>query len=205
MQMLNDLDRLGIQQQKEWGEIFTGFETSNRYAVMDERGHEICYAAEISEGLGTWLLKNWLKAARPFTIKLLDAEGRSVLEVKRPFRFFFHEANIHGPDGEFMGNIKRQFSLLRRIYTIYDADGVEQAQLFGPILRPWTFLIRRDGVESGGAIRKQWSGFLKEGFSDADNFGIEFPPNATPTLKAVLLGSVFLIDFCHFENTSNNN
>ena len=76
-------------------------------------------------------------------------------------------------------------------------------QLFGPILHPWTFQIRSRGVEVG-AIKKKWSGLATEAFTKADNFGVQFPPDADPQLKAVLLGAVFLIDFCHFEKGNNN-
>jgi len=51
---------------------------------------------------------------------------------------------------------------------------------------------------------KKWSGLLKEGFTDADNFGVMFPKEWESKLKALFLGAVFLIDFVHFENKSNN-
>lgn len=40
--------------------------------------------------------------------------------------------------------------------------------------------------------------------ADADNFGVTFPPDATPELKAVLLGAVFLIDFMFFEDNESS-
>ena len=95
--------------------------------------------------------------------------------------------------------MKRNFSLLRRIYTVYGADGREAFQLFGPILHPWTFQIRSRGTEVG-KITKKWSGLLKESFTDADNFGVLFPADWPVERKGLFLGAVFLIDFVHFEN-----
>ena len=86
---------------------------------------------------------------------------------------------------------------------MYDSQGQELFELFGPILHPWTFQIMRDGVEYG-KITKRWSGLLKEAFTDADKFGVEFPADWDVTVKAVLLAAVFLIDFVHFENKGNN-
>ena len=99
--------------------------------------------------------------------------------------------------------IERRFSVLRRIYSVLDGSGKEAFQLFGPILHPWTFEIRKDGAEYG-KITKQWSGLLKEGFTDADNFGVMFPAEWDVKLKALFLGAVFLIDFAHFENKGDN-
>ena len=55
-----------------------------------------------------------------------------------------------------------------------------------------------------GKISKQWSGVLKEAFTDADNFGISFPMDLDVKIKATLLGAVFLIDFMFFEETVND-
>jgi len=51
-------------------------------------------------------------------------------------------------------------------------------------------------------ILKKWTGLLKEGFTDADNFGVNFPSDWPVELKTLALGAVLLIDFVHFENKS---
>ncbi len=196
MHRLANVNNLFVRQRKEMLEVFTGFETRNRYSVFDENGREIYFAAEVGTGA---LSRNILKSARPFTIQILDTDGQVVLQLKRPFRWFFHELDVLGADGQRVGAVKRRWSLLRRIYGVYDAGGNELCELFGPILHPWTFRIRQRGVEVG-AIRKKWSGLLKEMYTDADNFGVQFPPEADVEFKAVLLGVVFLLDFCHFED-----
>ena len=45
---------------------------------------------------------------------------------------------------------------------------------------------------------------MKEGFTDADHFGVMFPAEWDVELKARFLGAVFLIDFVHFENKGKN-
>lgn len=50
-----------------------------------------------------------------------------------------------------------------------------------------------DEKENVGRISKQWTGFVKEAFTDADNFGIQFPMNLDVKMKAVMLGACFLI------------
>jgi len=69
------------------------------------------------------------------------------------------------------------------------------------MFKPWTFKIRKQSHECG-LISKRWGGMRKEVFTDADAFGIEFPPGISPDLKAVFLGAVFLIDFAHFEHSN---
>ena len=51
---------------------------------------------------------------------------------------------------------------------------------------------------------KQWSGLLREAFTDSDIFGISFPMDLDVRMKAVLLAACFLIDFMYFEKTQNS-
>ena len=50
-----------------------------------------------------------------------------------------------------------------------------------------------DGSEEIGKITKQWSGWVREAFTDADFFGITFPMDLDVKMKTVLLGGLFLI------------
>jgi len=50
-----------------------------------------------------------------------------------------------------------------------------------------------DGKTEVGKISKKWSGIMKEAFSDADNFGVQFPLDMDVRTKATLIGATFLI------------
>jgi len=200
LERLSSTSGLVIRQQKEWGEILTGFETRNRYEISDVSGGRLYFAAEEA---GSVLLRWFLKALRPFTIAVLAEDGRVIMRVLRPFRFYFHRAEVVDSQGQSLGVIERRFSILRRIYSVFDRSGGEVCRLFGPILHPWTFEIRKGEVEVG-KITKKWSGLWKEGFTDADNFAVTFPAEWDVRLKALFVGAVFLIDYVHFENKNND-
>ena len=87
MGILASSSGLVVSQQKEWGEILTGFETKNKYAIADTSGTRMYLAAEED---GSMLLRWFLKALRPFTIAVLKEDGQVLLKVTRPFRFYFH-------------------------------------------------------------------------------------------------------------------
>lgn len=50
-----------------------------------------------------------------------------------------------------------------------------------------------DEVNKIGKISKQWTGLLREAFTDSDNFGIQFPMDLDVKMKAVMIGACFLI------------
>ena len=106
MQNLSSISRLVVTQRKEWGEILTGFETVNKYAVSDDSGRMLYWAAEEP---GSMLLRWFLKALRPFTIAILARDGDVVLRVERRFRFYFHRAEVVDAYGQSLGVIERPF------------------------------------------------------------------------------------------------
>ena len=199
MKRLESVGGLAVGQQKEWGEILSGFEGRNTYVVSDHRGNELFYAVEET---GSVVARIFLKAYRPFSIYVVDAGGETLLRIERPFRFYFHTAKIFDGSGKLVGSLERRFSVLQRIYSILSPNGKPLFELLGSVFHPWTFKILEDGRERG-MIQKKWTGLLKEGFTDADNFGITFPSDWSVELKTLALGTVLLIDFFHFENKSN--
>ena len=100
MERLLSTSSLAVSQKKEWGEILTSFETKNKYEISDPDGRTIYLAAE--EG-GSTLARWFLKALRPFTMVVLGEDGREVLRVRRPFRFYFHQAEVVDSQGRSLG------------------------------------------------------------------------------------------------------
>ena len=43
-------------------------------------------------------------------------------------------------------------------------------------------------------------GVMREMFTDADTFGVEFGPQMSPELRTLTLAATFLIDFLYFED-----
>jgi uncharacterized protein YxjI len=197
MERLAVAQSLLVQQKKEWGEILTGLEHRNKYLVRDPAGSDL-YAA-LEQG-GSPLTRVLLGSFRPFKMRILALDQTTVMVLERPFRWYFHETRLVDAKQRQLGSVRREFSLLRRVYSVRDATGRELYKLHGPLLHPWTFEIRQ-GEKTLGRIVKKWSGLGREAFTKADSFGITFPTGADARTKALLLGAVFLIDFVHFENS----
>ncbi|MCA9720712.1 MAG: hypothetical protein KC468_38980 [Myxococcales bacterium] len=193
--------RLAVQQQREMLEVFTSFESSNRYVVRAADGQVALYAAESGGGALAFLTRSFLKAKRPFTMHVLRPGGGVALTLRRPWNWFFSELRVDDERGQPLGMIDQRFALFARRFVILGPGGEALAELHGPWFRPWTFRIMRGGQELG-KITKQWSGLLKEAFTDADNFGLELGPAMEPQLRTLALAATFLIDFLYFEDSN---
>jgi uncharacterized protein YxjI len=194
--------RLTVRQRKNWMEIITSFDARNKYVVYDETGNPVFNVEEQGSGFGSLMKRLFLRNLRPFSSHVEDLTGQGhLLVLKKPFRFIFHRLEVRDTAGNVLGAIQRRWTWFRRKYIIEGPDGQEVATLFGPFFRPWTFQIRLAGSEQEvGLIQKKWSGLLKEAFTDADNFWVDFANVADPQLRAVLFAATVLIDIVHFEN-----
>jgi len=191
-----EADSFEIKQIHEWGEIITDLETANRYSI--KAAGTFFEAHEVSKGLGSLLTRSFLSAYRAFEINLWDLQNNHILELKRPFRFYFHQLSIADANGNAVGTIVREFSIINKKFSVFDARGKQVMSIHGPLIRPWTFFIKKSEREIG-KISKKWSGLLKEAYTDSDTFGVKFNKKLDNNSKYIMLGAVFLIDFLYFE------
>jgi hypothetical protein len=201
--LIEDREKLLVRQKKEWGEILLPFEAANRFELCTEDGETVGYAAEESSGFGQVFLRQIFGRCRAAKVHITDLEGQRIALVDKPFRWYFHRCDLFEGD-QLLGSVQRRFSILHRLFAVLDPGGKELLQIKSPFFRIWTFQLFLRDMEVG-RISKRWGGLLKEMFSDADTFGIEFlEADLDLDIKKLLVAAVFLVDFTCFENNQNN-
>jgi uncharacterized protein YxjI len=222
LEYLSQIDQLLVHQQVEIFELFTGFETCNKYQVKNTLGQQVYFAGEESD----MCMRQCCGPSRGFTMHITNNFGQEVIRVMREFKCCAGinccagcqccsmEIRVEAPVGQTIGYVRQQRSCLAPKYYVQDAQEQTVLMIEGPICIcqgpccTWDQefkVLSRDGAHQVGKISKQWSGFVKEYFTDADNFGVSFPMDLDVRVKATLLGAVFLIDFMFFEQNQNNN
>ncbi|KAJ0022471.1 hypothetical protein NQD34_009961, partial [Periophthalmus magnuspinnatus] len=209
LEYLTQIDQILVQQKVDYAEMIIGWEMSNNYDIKNSMGQQIFTAREDDRNFFTMQFYGPL---RPFTIHIHDNFGREILTVTRPIKCAscccpccLQEVEIQSPPGFPIGYVEQNWHPFLPKFTVLDATRSAQLKIKGPFCdckccSDVVFeVLSRDEEAVVGQISKQWGGFLQEGFSDADNFGISFPMDLDVKVKAVLLGAVFLIDFMYFE------
>lgn len=208
LEYLTTLDQILVKQQLEIMEVLTGYETKNKYRIFNNMGQNVYFAVEDSETCA----RNCLGNLRLFDMKILDNLGNEVIHIYRPFRcnsccypMCLQELEITAPVGEVVGYVTQLWSLDKQYFQIENSSREPIFKIVGPFC---TFtcggdvvfrVMSNDEQHEVGSIRKQWSGFVMEAYTDADNFGITFPKDLDVRMKAVMLGACFLIDFMFYE------
>ncbi|KAL1006270.1 hypothetical protein UPYG_G00069980 [Umbra pygmaea] len=208
LEYLTQIDQLLIKQKVEFIEALAGFESNNKYEVRNAMGQNVFYAVEENDCLS----RQCCGPVRSFTIRVLDNFGQEVITVTRPLRcmscFFpccLQELEVQAPPGNTVGYVVQQWHPLSPKFIIENEHREQVLRLHGPFCG-WSCLpdvdfeiVTMDEVDKIGKISKQWTGLLREAFTDADNFGIQFPMDLDVKMKAVMIGACFLIDFMFFE------
>ena len=184
-----------VRQQVEVLEVFTGFETANRYVVSTPEGEQLLYAYEESG----WLSRQFLKTHPPLTLQVIDNERQTLLSASRSFFWFLSHLHVRDGVGRPVGSLRRQFAFLKRRFLLEDASGNPIAEVQGKLFRPNTFMFYVHGSEVA-RVTKQWGGIMREAFSDADTFKVQQDPGLDQDLSLLVLATAFAVDLDFFES-----
>jgi len=217
LEYLTMIDQLIVKQKVEVAEAIAGmldigYESKNKYKILNSMGQNVYKAKEDSDCCTRMLCG----PQRPFDMTIKDNNDQEVIHLSRPLAcqscFFpccLQEMEVSSPPGTTIGWIKQEWTCLTPKFSVCDADGNVVLVIKGPLC---TFslcgdvrfkIMVPDESDEVGEIAKNWSGVLKEAFTDADNFGINFPMDLDVRCKATLIGACFLIDYMFFEKKAN--
>ncbi|XP_006895173.1 PREDICTED: phospholipid scramblase 1 [Elephantulus edwardii] len=212
LEYLTQIDQLLVHQKMEILEVITGFETRNKYEIKNSLGQRVYFAVEDSN----CCVRNCCGPARPFVLNIIDNTGREVITLERPLRCdtcccptCLQEIEVQAPPGVPVGYVIQTWHPCLPKFKIQNERKETVLKITGPCITcrccaDVDFEVKSlDEQAVVGKISKQWTGLLKEAFTDKDNFGIQFPLDLDVKIKAVLLGACFLIDFMFFESSGN--
>ncbi|KAM4772723.1 phospholipid scramblase 2-like [Rhinophrynus dorsalis] len=211
LEYLTQIDQILIRQHIELLEIFTGFETNNKYELKNSMGQRVYYAAEENDCCN----RNCCGNIRSFTMTIVDNMGREVIRLLRPLRCYeccfpccLQKLEVQAPPGTTVGYVIQNWHLCLPKLTIQNEKGEDILKITGPCIpcrccTDVNFEVKSlDESSIVGRISKQWTGLIRETFTDGDYFGVQFPMDLDVKTKAVVLGACFLIDFMYFENSN---
>ncbi|PKB73466.1 MAG: hypothetical protein BZY75_01765 [SAR202 cluster bacterium Io17-Chloro-G7] len=193
--MLSNHEVLRVSQQVEPLQAVTGIETENRYRIVDHNGDPILFAYEESG----FMSRQLLGGHRPITMNVIGREGQLLMVARRKHFWFLSHLELLYPDGTLLGKMEQRFHLFGRRFNLIGVQG-ESAMVQGPMFRPHTFWVRRNGGDLA-KITKEWGGLAQELVTVADHFTIEFHgPQVEEHLRWAIIGAAFAIDLEYFEN-----
>ena len=222
-----------VKQKFELLEAMTGCETENKYVVYPANadGSKVKDSMFKAKEKSSWLARNCLAGhCRPFNVKVEhEGSGSKFLWLhrecsltcccfNRPFMEVFYTEGGKEP-GDYIGKIINPFKWCNKELQILDNKNDLKYIIWGDCcqLGFWCkfpcepcqtieFQILDAGRNpTNGRLMKKSAGCLKAAISDADNFSLVFPQQATREDRALLMSAVIMLDFMYFEENPNQN
>ncbi|XP_064603932.1 phospholipid scramblase 2-like isoform X2 [Liolophura sinensis] len=118
LEYLTQVDQLLVQQQVELFELFTNWETKNKYRVSNSLGQQVYFAAEESDTC----MRQCCGPHRGFVMHITDNLGQEVIRVTREFKCCTgcgccahidgcaYTVTVEAPPGQVVGYVKQQYS-----------------------------------------------------------------------------------------------
>jgi uncharacterized protein YxjI len=201
-QLFSKIHLLHVQQVHEGWELL-GFETRNKYRILDENEQPLAYAAEVRSGLLGSLLRLVLKHWRSFEINIYDNQKQLILKARFPFRWFFKTLILEDAQGKKLGHLEQRFAIFSKKFDLYD-HGRIVGRISSGLFKMWTFDVMRSQSKVA-TIKKNWSGAISEFFTDKDNFVVTFQDqNMQSDQKALIMTTTLMIDIVYFENNKGS-
>lgn len=197
MQDLTTHAQLIVRQRKELIELL-GFETRNKYEIDTHTGQPLLYAAEVRTGFLAMLARQFFGHWRRFEVHFFDTQKQMVWKAVHPFRWIFQRLDVYDGHGVLVGCAEWKWGLFRKRFRLYDARSQREMMISSGFFSFWTFPITHQGRQVG-QVQKQWSGALREIFTDADSFAVEFGNELSANERMVILSTSILIDLQYFE------
>lgn len=191
-------NKIFVKQKVEMMEVFSSFETKNKYQVLDENGTDLFYAFEESN----FFLRQFMSQNRKLKINIIDKSQKKHMVIERPWFFFKPSHTIRDGTGKIIGYINGKFGFFKKRFVVLDENQNGVFEIVAGLFSPWTFKVMKQGSQKG-VISKKWSGIGKEMFTDADNFLIDFDQITTEKEKNLMLAAAFAIDLRYFEKDSH--
>ena len=214
-----------IRQQPSLLEAVTGCATQNRYHVFLQTPYGVKYAFKCNERSDTCARCCCSANARPLKIEMrhvisfqqYDSDlAKIFINIDKPFQcacccFCRPFMDVHLVDNnQRLGHIREPCTCCDVETEVYDASGHLRYQIHGDCcqvglccggcvekLSNIHFEIMQNGSIVGSI--KKLSANIGEFFTKADSFQINFPANATPADKFLLIIAGLMIDYQNFE------
>jgi uncharacterized protein YxjI len=171
-------------------------ELTNEYRIRDEDGNDIGYIREEGQSVLRKAIRFVSELDQFLTHRLAvcDRDGARVVQLLRPRKLMKSRVEISDGDGRAVGTIVQKNVFGKKRFALEGASGETLGAINAENWRAWDFAIEdATGVEVG-RITKKWAGFLREGFTTADNYVLEIGSQVSPDLRLMMLASAAGVD-----------
>jgi uncharacterized protein YxjI len=170
-------------------------ELTNEYSVFDQDGRRIGSVAEVGQSAVKKIARfvSSLDQFMTHTYEIRDADERCVLTLTRPRKIVKSSFVISRADGTELGVVK-QANVFGKIRFSLESGGQTIGSLNAENWRAWDFHVKDSSDLEVARVTKTFGGFLKAGFTTADNYVVQLEPTLVDPLRSMVVAAALCVD-----------
>eukprot|EP01012_Entosiphon_sulcatum_P050468 TRINITY_DN69301_c0_g1_i1.p1 TRINITY_DN69301_c0_g1~~TRINITY_DN69301_c0_g1_i1.p1 ORF type:complete len:254 (-),score=39.36 TRINITY_DN69301_c0_g1_i1:61-780(-) len=221
MDSLMSVSELYIKQKVDLFEVITGLDVSNVYTIYRnkqdmEQKQRLMMATEKSD----CCCRIWLRSRRELTMDIGEPKTTPIIKIHRPCTLCLTEMTVSDGNGREVGKLDEECSNLLFCCPVRanatDGSGNAMFAVKGPT-PCWMHMCMQcpcrgaydfeilNGEVPFGKIQNVPNGCCKMCLTNADEYSLQFPQSATAQQRAMILATVFLLDYSFFESKQDDN
>ncbi len=172
------------------------FELTTEFAIRDEAGNDVGTIRQEGQSAARKLLRavSSLDQFLTHRLSVYDGDGMKVLELTRPAKIMKSTVRVADGGGREVGRIVQQNVVGKKRFALESAAGERLGAINAENWRAWDFAIEDATGAEVGRITKKWAGFLREGFTTADNYVLAVTAQVPRELRLLMLASAAGVD-----------
>lgn len=166
------------------------------FAILDEEGAEVGRIRQEGQSQLKKLarLVGSLDQFMTHTLAVYEASGAKVLELTRPRKVFKSTVLVNDGAGNEVGKIVQENMVGKIHFGLQDPAGTTIGAIRAENWRAWNFSLQDASGTEVGRITKTWEGLARTMFTTADHYVLELAPEATGTLRKLMVASAAGVD-----------
>jgi uncharacterized protein YxjI len=171
-------------------------ELTNQYRLQDADGNDVGSVTEVGQSKMRKALRLLTKVDQYLThrLEVQDLDGAVVLRLVRPAKIMKSKVEVSDGDGNAIGSIVQQNIVGKKRFSLDDAAGLTLGEIQGTSWISWDFEIKDASGAVVGRVDKQFSGFLREGFTTADTYIVKLESALAGPLRSLAFAAAVAID-----------
>jgi uncharacterized protein YxjI len=171
-------------------------ELTNQYRLQDADGNDVGSVTEVGQSKARKALRLLTKDDQYLThrLEVQDLDGAVVMRLLSPAKIMKSKVEVFDGDGNAIGSIVQQNIVGKKRFSLDDAAGLTLGEIQGTSWISWDFEIKDAGGAVVGRVDKQFSGFLREGFTTADTYVVKLESALAGPLRSLAFAAAVAID-----------
>lgn len=171
------------------------FEVKAEYAIYDQRGQKIGAVRQVGENMVKKAMAVRDDESRKRRFQIVDANGRVLLELTRPAKYFRSKMIVKDGNRAQVGLIAQTtFGILGNHHFRLESGGQRVGSINAEDGRELDFNIQNASGDEIGRITKTWAGAVKERFTKGDHYVVEIADAVEGPLRWLVIAAAVTID-----------